>query len=482
MHRNVGLLIRLAASGTVCVLLAMLIELLGSLASPTIISAQNLLGERWYAIGLSRNHIGYLHTRAHRDSHGRWLYFSELRFAMVASDPVTVSDSLIFDSLPPYRLLLGTHAEVQADQTEHVTIRHDINGYEATTRFGDTIQQHQPMPRFDYDLDDYLSFERWLGTATPRIGSVRSVPTVDFSNMQIVARQYRIVDRNVTGYLVDSRAPLDHTTIQLDADFAPVKLRMAGLFEVERTSKSTALRPRSALQSASYFIPANRRIPNHSNVERMVVGVHGVANANELWPNAVLRNGNWTMTLHANPISERNVTADPSALAAYSQRNDRISRLAAEAVRDVPDGTPRVHALTRFVHRFMSYKPDRPYRPVPALLDSPVGDCTEFADLFTALANSLGIPSRTVFGLAYRDGDTPAFVYHAWNEVMIDNAWQAVDPTWNQLRVDATHIPLPSSQSAALQLLTGVVQPSFSVEHLVYFDSVPDRESGQAGR
>jgi transglutaminase/protease-like cytokinesis protein 3 len=96
---------------------------------------------------------------------------------------------------------------------------------------------------------------------------------------------------------------------------------------------------------------------------------------------------------------------------------------------------------------------------------------TEFADLFTTLARSLGIPARTVFGLAYDDGNEPAFAFHAWNEVSVDGVWQSVDPTWNQLRVDATHIPLPSNQSAALQLITGSVDLNFSVREVDYFTS-----------
>jgi hypothetical protein len=65
------------------------------------------------------------------------------------------------------------------------------------------------------------------------------------------------------------------------------------------------------------------------------------------------------------------------------------------------------------------------------------GDCNEAATLFVALARSAGLPARTVAGLIHLDG---RFYYHAWAEVYL-NDWIAVDPTFDQLPADASHIP-----------------------------------------
>ena len=62
------------------------------------------------------------------------------------------------------------------------------------------------------------------------------------------------------------------------------------------------------------------------------------------------------------------------------------------------------------------------------------------------LGRAAGLPTRTVTGLVYRPGAAEgpgAFVLHAWNEVVVDNAWRSVDPTWGQTQADATHLPLP---------------------------------------
>jgi hypothetical protein len=105
---------------------------------------------------------------------------------------------------------------------------------------------------------------------------------------------------------------------------------------------------------------------------------------------------------------------------------------------------------------------------VLALLDTPEGDCSEYADLLTTLARSLGIPARTVFGLAYQDGAEPAFRFHAWNELALDGRWMPADPTWNQVQIDATHIPMPLDVATALQLLTGTGDVRFVVRGVDY--------------
>ncbi|MBI1808293.1 MAG: transglutaminase domain-containing protein, partial [Gemmatimonadetes bacterium] len=64
------------------------------------------------------------------------------------------------------------------------------------------------------------------------------------------------------------------------------------------------------------------------------------------------------------------------------------------------------------------------------------GDCNEHTQLYTALARSIGIPTRIATGLAYVNGK---FYYHAWPEVWL-KGWVAVDPTFGQFPADAAHL------------------------------------------
>ncbi|MDD5217855.1 MAG: transglutaminase-like domain-containing protein [Candidatus Omnitrophica bacterium] len=66
------------------------------------------------------------------------------------------------------------------------------------------------------------------------------------------------------------------------------------------------------------------------------------------------------------------------------------------------------------------------------------GDCNEITILFTALARSLGIPTKMIAGIVYLDGK---FYYHAWPEIYA-GGWIAMDPTLGMDVADATHIGL----------------------------------------
>jgi tetratricopeptide (TPR) repeat protein len=63
-------------------------------------------------------------------------------------------------------------------------------------------------------------------------------------------------------------------------------------------------------------------------------------------------------------------------------------------------------------------------------------DCSEFSQLYVAMARSVGLPARIVSGLAYGGN---SFGGHAWVEVWVGK-WIELDPTWGTDFVDATHI------------------------------------------
>ena len=73
-----------------------------------------------------------------------------------------------------------------------------------------------------------------------------------------------------------------------------------------------------------------------------------------------------------------------------------------------------------------------------ASLISRTGNCQTHARLYTALARAAGIPTRFVSGLVHLEGK--GFLYHSWAESWLKGQWVAVDPTYNQLPADATHL------------------------------------------
>lgn len=438
-----------------------------------ILRANALQGTRWYKLELHNQHLGYWRTDTRRDADGKWTFTSEQRFALNPGDPVTMTTRRVFAARPPYALQYAEHWQDRRQWSQGTQIENTGDGYRArllrqrAAQSGDTKDLD-----WTYSLADYLNFEIWLAQEERRAGDTRVVPTLDFDRLQVVAKKFQVVARNEAGYLIENPAPFAASTIQLDPQFATIELKVAGLFDLRRATKKAALAPRSTLQSASYFIPLDAPLRNHTEIAQIRLEISSDSPLDALWREMEEVDGHWTMTLDANPVSVQARAMVAEATLAYPSNHNKIAQLAKLAVAGSADDAAKVRALTAFVNQYLSYKPGTAPKPVLALLDNPVGDCTEFADLFTTLARSLGLPSRTVFGLAYSAQDQPAFAFHAWNEVAVGDVWQAVDPTWNQTRVDATHLPLPQDEAAALQLLTGSLQLQFSVRDVVYFDDL----------
>ena len=87
------------------------------------------------------------------------------------------------------------------------------------------------------------------------------------------------------------------------------------------------------------------------------------------------------------------------------------------------------------------------------------GDCNEHTTLFTALARSLGIPTRPVAGIVYSETifEEGAFYYHAWPEVWLGDRWVPVDPTFGQFPADATHLGLIEGDLDKQMEIMGVI-------------------------
>ena len=82
------------------------------------------------------------------------------------------------------------------------------------------------------------------------------------------------------------------------------------------------------------------------------------------------------------------------------------------------------------------------------------GDCSEHTALFVALCRAAGIPARQVVGIGYSD-EIKAFGYHAWAEVYVGR-WVAMDPTWGENLVDATHLKFGAGGAESLGAVAGL--------------------------
>lgn len=439
------MLIRLINGIGVLLLLGVLAAVLAQTAHPTLRSATGQLGERWYRLTLDGNHVGYLHAVARRDALGRWRFDSDLRFLLSRDAPVRISETLLFDARPPWPLL---------------SARQD------TLRPSGAARTAVDVGQLEFTLSDHLALETWLREAEPPPRAAAAARAVDFSRGQVVSRQFRVLERNPTGYEMSQGAPLAATRIQLDGDMVPVSMTLSGLFRLERVPAPLALAPPAPPPDTDRAIPVDRRLPDHTRLRRLVLEVRGDRRAEALWPE--LADGDVLRRAAGQPSTTQHFGDELAATDSLPVGHPQMHALAERAVRGEAEPRGRAMALTRFVHDFLLYEDGVTDRSVLDLVGHPAGDCTEFADLLTTLARTLGMPARTVFGLAYADGPAPAFRFHAWNELWVDGSWLVVDPTWNQIEADATHVPLPADPALALELLTGAVAVEFLVREAAY--------------
>jgi hypothetical protein len=84
------------------------------------------------------------------------------------------------------------------------------------------------------------------------------------------------------------------------------------------------------------------------------------------------------------------------------------------------------------------------FAPAAEVARDLAGDCTEHGVLTAAMCRAAGIPSRCVIGLVYVEPKR-GFGFHMWNEVYVNRRWVAIDSTFDQAQVDATHLKLAAT-------------------------------------
>jgi hypothetical protein len=115
-----------------------------------------------------------------------------------------------------------------------------------------------------------------------------------------------------------------------------------------------------------------------------------------------------------------------------------IVNTAREVTKGITDPLAKVRKLAKWVADVVK---DEAVDSFSALevLHTKKGECQAHTMLYTALARALGIPTRLTGGIVYMEG--VGFLYHAWAESDV-GGWISVDPTFDQVGVDATHIKL----------------------------------------
>ncbi len=130
--------------------------------------------------------------------------------------------------------------------------------------------------------------------------------------------------------------------------------------------------------------------------------------------------------------------------------DSRVQEIAKTATRGLTEPWDKVVALNNWVSRNLRRKNFAvAFASASSVARSLSGDCTEHSVLLAALCRAVGIPAKTIVGVVYVDS-LGGFGFHMWNEVYVNRRWVAVDATFRQAEVDATHIKLSESSLASV--------------------------------
>ncbi len=103
------------------------------------------------------------------------------------------------------------------------------------------------------------------------------------------------------------------------------------------------------------------------------------------------------------------------------------------------------YALCHAIHSMLRYQPGATNVSTTAeqALNSGLGVCQDYAQVFVALARLAGWPARYCMGLTVGEGST-----HAWAEIYLDGAWHGFDPT-RDCPADERYVRFATGRDAA---------------------------------
>lgn len=469
------MLTRLVFAATALVLALIAAALTAPLRAPLLQLAATGLGERSYAVRLKELPVGQLQQTAVRTLTGDYSYTSALSFQLAQGQPVRVTEEKLFAGRPPYELLHARQQDITAASESDIQLRRTANGtYEAQIRRG-TSSQIQSL-NWQHPLNDYLAVEAWLPSAQPGIEA--SFKSLDFGRLNLRRDLWTLREVTDSGYEVTKSSPVEATRLQLDKNFRPIRFSMAGTFTIEAIDPAQLpISPEPVFHSSTYQIRVDKPLDNYQDIEGLTLRVLGNTRLTDDWESATQTDQATLLRSRANPQRPEQAEDRVRYLReelSYPVNLDNVRDLASSAVNPLATTAEQARQLVGFVHNYIQYDHHSTMQSVLDVIRNQRGDCNEYAELYTTLSRALGIPARTVIGLAYTQERQPAFALHAWNEALIDGTWHSFDPTWNETIVDATHLPLPAEGGSLLRNITSLNELSFEVVSVRYFNAADD--------
>ena len=359
---------------------------------------------------------------------------------------------LNFSTKPPFQLIEGAATLIEPNLVMETSFSNDEQLLIQQSR-NDNISKFTESP-LDYTLNDYLAWRQFI-EGSPELGSSVSIKELDSHSLEVQQKKYHVTK------LPQGR----HQRYQLvDPDGALYDFNLKGHLLSERRGRGIKLvankqKPsfNPEMQTDLYTnvgLASQKPLGQISKLESLEISVskdnlkwltiHPSVKVSE--NTLVIRKGarhkatpNESTNWHFDPVSPSLKSLDVPLTPAKSR-------------------TDKVNDLVTFVYDYLYYEPTPTSFTTDEIIRNGYGDCTEYTQLLLALLNAEKIPAREVEGYIYLGDDEQRFGGHAWVEVLIDDQWVGVDPTWNLTQVTAAHLPITIPQEKSVSDLDFVVE------------------------
>jgi hypothetical protein len=415
--------------------------------------------ETWMGVYLKDQKIGYTHQRFTPSPGGfRFLEESLLRMSVLETEQI-VRLVVEGETGPDYAL-----RKVEATLRSGVgkfTVSGSVEGGELVLTIdagGDKSSQRLPLQEPIY----LAAGERQsLVREGIRAGQQKTVQVFDASTMQYQPMQSTVERQEVvelggvrtSAWRVQENFRSLTSTVWIDAGGTVLReegpLGLVALLETPEQALAEGWRKGVAVDlTAAVGIPVATKLPNARGLRHLEIRVEGV-------PDGTIPDDYRQRSDHGRLVIDREDPetrgsfrlpyggdewkGDLAATPFLQVGHPRVLAAAREAAGQETDARRVTEAIREWVFLRLEKVPTASIPNAVQVLEMGAGDCNEHAVLFAALARAVGLPSRVVAGAVYSEG---VFLYHAWDEVWLGSGWLSVDPTFDQMPADATHIKL----------------------------------------
>ncbi|MDZ4782873.1 MAG: transglutaminase-like domain-containing protein [Planctomycetia bacterium] len=457
--------------------------------------ARSQVGREAFGLYLAGKKTGYMLTEtrlATRDGHEVLEVTSEWTFVMRLLGAETKSElqNLIVYSLEGDGEIVYAEELEKEDETsiQRKAVRNAEGLKISTTENGATTERQAGSPRDTLvvarDLEAWLKQSPQAGDKHAFYEVTLGEDTIDrkttaefLETTQIVWGGVPVAAHRVQTVLDGSKSEL-----LIDSDGRILRGKMGLLLEIraeeEATAKQLDAEPVDMLAASA--IPVDQPLGDGETIEQLTLKITALDDF-ELPQSArqhveALGQGAAQVTLEREPeptpVAELSAADKETHLRATpSIQSDAASirELAATIVGDETDPIRRAELIVKWIGGNLRPSYAANASTATAVLERKAGDCTEYALLFTALARAAGVPARQIGGVVYTDDPKPLFAWHAWAEIHDGHGWVSVDPMWQQVRIDPTHIQFSidsEADSAWINVLGALKVEVQNIRHL----------------